>query len=218
MLCTARLRLEKFAERSMAEIRKRKRVPRVTKPMQPIKTHAQFLAMIGRMGKLQVSQARRELKLQQEIQKLKDRDGPDIESYGTEIDAAFREIILYAERNRISITQGGKESKITYRTGKIVWNPESFSVECEPDDDAVITAIENDPRYSEDATLDSFIRRKKEVDREAMRKEENQQLALSIPGVRFARNQTFTVTPHVSGKIKSIKYVLDPKPTTDEKK
>ena len=105
---------------------------------------------------------------------------------GEEHDRLFRGLQLWAEANRHALTDGGKTKTVRLGNGTIAWRLAPPAVRIKAPEMALAFLLEND--------REEFLRRKVEINREAMLA--NPDLASETPGVLIkSAGEAFVIEP-----------------------
>lgn len=105
---------------------------------------------------------------------------------GEEHDRLFRGLQLWAEANRHALTDGGKTKTVRLASGSIAWRLAPPAVRIKAPEMALAFLLEND--------REEFLRRKVEINREAMLA--NPDLASETPGVLIkSAGEAFVIEP-----------------------
>lgn len=143
-------------------------------------------AMVARMGEIGRDLTLAQAALDERIAKIKEETAVAVRVLVAQMDNLRAGIQAWAEANRNALTRGGRSKTVHLTTGKLEWRNLPPSVRFSSPG-AVLEMVEK-------MGLEKFLRRKVELDREAMRASPEE--ARAIPGVTIgSAGEEFVVTP-----------------------
>ena len=124
-------------------------------------------------------------RVNQRIERIKAEAAEKAEVISDEINKDVEGLFAYAEAHRDDLTDSGKTKTVKLPNGELAWRttPPSVSIR------GIQAAIENFEKLG----LSQFVRIKKEVDKEAILRE--QELVESIKGISISQKEEFVVKP-----------------------
>lgn len=144
---------------------------------------SRFLARIGEIDR---HVAAIQILLDTEVAQAKTKAEAQVKPLSEECDRLTRGLQLWAEANREALTNGGRTKTVALPAGEISWRQRPPSVRLR-DVAAVLADLGR-------LGLTRFIRRKEEVDKEALLREPS--VAATVPGVAIASGgEDFVVAP-----------------------
>lgn len=142
--------------------------------------------VLARIGWLRREQARIQLRLDERVAAAKAEAEAKAAPLAEEEAALVVSLEVWADANRAALTQGGRVKTVALAAGELGWRQRPPSVRLR-DAVAVLAALGR-------LGLERFIRRKEEVDKEAMLREPA--VAATVPGVTIvAGAEQFVVAP-----------------------
>lgn len=163
---------------------KRMKRPAETAPVPQSRAEAE--AMLARLGAVQREQKVIAVALDEVTAQQKARAENEARPLAEEAERLTRGLQMWAEANRLSLTEGGRTKTVRLATGEIAWRARPPSVK-----------ITNQPGVIERLVhlgLARFLRTKTEINREAMLAEPS--VASEVTGVAIAsEGEEFVLTP-----------------------
>jgi phage host-nuclease inhibitor protein Gam len=142
--------------------------------------------LLTRIGAIQRDLGVIQAALDETVASAKARAEAEAKPLTTEMEALTKGLQIWAEANRPALTMMGRSKTVQMPAGEIAWRQRPPSVRIR-DAAGVLVAITR-------LGLDRFIRRKEELDKEALLREPA--VAASIPGVTIgSAGEDFVVTP-----------------------
>jgi phage host-nuclease inhibitor protein Gam len=141
------------------------------------------------LSRLLVELGATDARLTAQLEKVAEKFAPELEELQKGIFAASKELFLYCSTNRAELTEEGRAKTIRLAaigTMRFYDTPPAVSLEKEVEEPDVIAQMKA-------LGLESFIRIKEEIDREALLKEPEK--AGSIKGVTIDRDEKFAIQP-----------------------
>lgn len=144
---------------------------------------AEFIAVIGRH---QRERQRIEARLNDDIEAMKAQAERRAKFHGDSILVLAQGLEVWAAANRAALTEGGKRKTAELSTGELRWRmtPPSVAIKSAK---AVIGALMTHG-------LDRFLRRKIEIDKEAILKEPA--AVAGIAGIAISQREEFVIVPN----------------------
>lgn len=143
---------------------------------------------IAEIGRLQRERARIQTRFNDEQAEVKARHDGAAKPLGERIIELHKGVSLWCEANRAQLTHDNKVKFHEFATGKVNWRlrPPSVSIRGV---DALVTWLQK-------ASLERFLRVRKEIDKNALLREP--EVARDLPGVTITQREEFVVVPHES--------------------
>lgn len=143
-------------------------------------------AMVARMGALGRDVGIAQLAMDEEIAAIKEETAKRVAPKLAEMERLRAGVQTWADANRETLTRGGRVKTVQLATGKLEWRHRPPSVRVSAPE-AVLELVQK-------MQLEKFLRRKVELDREAMKAAPEE--ARAIPGVTIgSAGEDFVVTP-----------------------
>lgn len=143
---------------------------------------ARMIALIGE------HQREREIistAMNDELAKLKEAFEAQAKPHADQITALSKGVHTWCEANRAVLTQDGKVKFSKFATGEVKWRMRPKSI--------ALRGIDSILELLKARGLERFIRKKEEVDKDAMLRETD--VAAGIPGVSVSQKEDFVVVP-----------------------
>jgi phage host-nuclease inhibitor protein Gam len=148
---------------------------------------AEARVAITRLGQLDRQKRKIELRLSEGVAKLKADAETAAGPIGTEMEQVTEGLKIWAEANRVTLTEGGRTKTVDLGTGEISWRIRPPKVSVRGGDEAAIAALKA-------AGLDRFVRISEEVDRAAIQREP--EAVATINSIRVgSEGEDFIVKP-----------------------
>lgn len=171
---------------------KRTRIKAPALPVVPPANQAQAADMVARMGAIGRDVVVLNAALDEEIAVIKASVKQQAQPLLAELEALRAGLQVWAEANRAQLTRDGRTKTVKLTTGELQWRHRPASVRISGED-ALLELLEK-------SGPELFLRRKVEIDREAMLA--HPEAARTLPGVIIASaGEEFIVTPDEANEV-----------------